>query len=202
MIEDIYVLAHEMKNPLCVARGYLEMLNEKNWNDYKEIIQKEIDNSLEILDDYLECGKLSLQKEEMDLNILLLDVKNKLNEFLKKKNIHLAIELRDEDIYLQGDYPKLMQVFYNIIKNSCEWQARKITINYQIIDDKVKIEIINDGLPIPSEDLSKVGKNYSNRILGNGIGTTLSKKIIEMHGGKIKYLNDDGVKVIITLPLS
>ena len=53
------------------------------------------------------------------------------------------------------------------------------------------------------EDLEKIGKNYSSKILGNGIGTTLSKKISEMHDGKIKYYNneDKGVSVKITLNL-
>lgn len=202
-MEDIYVLAHEIKNPLCVARGYLEMLDEKNLDKYRKIIQKEIDSSLEILDNYLEYGKLSLQKEELDLTILLCDVKKKLEDFLEEKKISLQMQLNDEEIYVEGDYNKLIQVFYNIIKNSCEEHSTKIMINYAIKTDFVEITIHNNGNLIKQDNLDKIGDNFSTKILGNGIGTTLSKKIIMMHGGEIKYLNsNDGVNIIITLPLN
>ena len=204
MKTDIYTLAHEVKNPLAVARGYLEMMDKDNFSKYKEIIQNEINSSLEILDNYLEYNKLIISKEEIDLNVLLLDIKKSMKEYLKKKNINLKITMMDDDIYLDADYHKLRQVFLNIIKNSMEAHAKNILISYDIMFNKVKIKIENDGDNIDYDTINKIGNNYSNKVLGNGIGTTLAKKIIELHNGSIKYSNntDKGVTVIISLSLN
>lgn len=204
MKNDLYVLAHEVKNPLSIISGYLEMLNINNLEDYKKIIKEEVKNSLEILDNYLEYNKLILNKEEIDINLLLLDIKKNMKDYLKKRGISLRVFLQDDEIYLNADYAKLRQVFYNILKNSMESQSKTIIIAYQVLFGKIRIKIENDGLKINSDDLNKIGNGYTDKVFGNGIGTSLSKKIIEMHGGKIKYQNNKkgGVNVIITLSLS
>ena len=204
MKTDIYTLAHEVKNPLCVVKGYLEMMNERNYSKYKDIINNEINMSLEILDSYLSLKKMTIEKEEMDFNLLLLDIKKSMKEYLKKSSITLNIKMMDDEIYLEADYNKLKQVFYNIIKNSIEAHAKNIEISYQIWLDKLIITIINDGDKIPIDKISKVGSSYSSKIYGHGIGINLSKQIIKMHDGKIKYANnkDKGIKITITLNLS
>jgi len=204
MKTDIYTLAHEVKNPLCVVKGYLEMLNKENFLKYKEIINDELNESINILDSYLEYRKMVINKEIMDINLLLSDIKKSYKAYLKKKGINLKINLIDDDIYLMGDYNKLKQVFSNIIKNSCEAFSKNIVIDYQIKVNKIIIRIKNDGLKIMDDNLDKVGTDYTSKVMGNGIGVNLSKKIIEMHGGKIKYKNnfDAGISVIITLLLS
>ncbi len=200
MKDDIYTLAHEIRNPLSVARGYLEMMNKSNLEKYKEIIKEEIDTSLEILNNYLDYNKIQLVKEEIDLNVLLMDIKNSMQDFLKKKGITFKIEFQDKDIYLEADYNRLKQVFYNIIKNSIEAQSKSIFIQYKVLFDQVEISICDDGLKCM--EINKIGKNYSNKVLGNGIGLTLSKKIIEMHQGSIKFMNNKkGFVVKISLSL-
>ena len=118
MRNDIYTLAHEIKNPLCVVKGYLEMINETNLSKYKEIINNQVNDSLSVLNDYLEYNRISLNKEEIDLNLLLEDIKSDLMDFLKNKNVLLNIDLLDDDVYLQADYNKLKQVFNNISQNN------------------------------------------------------------------------------------
>ena len=176
MKTDIYTLAHEIKNPLCVVKGYLEMMKEDNYVKYKEIINKEIDTSLEILNNYLEYNKLIINKEEIDLNVLLLDIKDSMKEYLISRDVHLIINLLDEDIYLLADYNKLKQVFYNIIKNSVEWQAKVITVTYQNLHENVKIMITNDGEKIDEDKINHLDEGLSFNVLGNGIGLSLSKK--------------------------
>ena len=204
MKEDIYTLAHEIRNPLCVVKGYLEMLDETNISKYKKIIMEQVDDSLNILNDYLEYSRISLNKEEIDLNVLLLDIKNNLKDYLKNQNVHLHMELIDEDIYLQADYNKLKQVFHNIIKNSIESSSKNIDISYRIMFNRVTICIKNDGFQVDNDSLLNIGNYYTNKETGNGIGTSLIKKIISLHNGKIKYRNNKnkGVSVYITLTLS
>ncbi len=201
MKEDIYVLAHEIKNPLCVVKGYLEMLNRNNIEKYKDIIKEEINTSIQILDNYLEYNKLSIIPEEIDLNVLLLDIKNSMHDYLFKNGVKLKIKYIDDEIYLKADYNKLKEVFYNIIKNGVESQSKNISISYKVFYNKLTIIIKNDGLVC--QNIKKIGNNYTNKILGHGIGTNISKKIIEMHQGKITYQNENnGVSVIISLSLN
>jgi len=204
MKNDIYALAHEIRNPLCIARGYLEMMDETNISKYKEIIKNQVDDSLNILSDYLEFNRICLNKEEIDLNILLLDLKNNLKDYLRSNNVHLHIDFYDDEIYLQADYNKLKQVFNNIIKNSIESNSRNIDISYRIMFGRVTICIKNDGIKIDNDSIYKIGNYFTNKEDGNGIGTSLIKKIISMHNGKIKYRNNKnkGVSVYITLTLS
>ncbi len=198
MKENIYVLAHEMKNPLCVVKGYLEMLNKDNLDKYKSIIKEEIDSSISLLDNYLEYNRLSLNEEEIDLNILLLDIKKNLLDYLKRKGVNLRISLIDDEIYLKADYNRLKQVFYNVIKNSIESGSKNINISYHIIYNRLEIIIQNDGKKC--SNIEKIGTNYTSKILGNGIGTNLSKKIIMLHHGTIKYYNNKkGVTCQISL---
>ena len=204
MKNDIYTLAHEIRNPLCVVKGYLEMLNSDNVSKYKKIIQNEVDDSLNILNDYLEYNRLVLDKEEIDLNILLSDLKNNLKDYLRNKGVYLHLETIDDEIYLEADYNKLKQVFKNIIKNSIESKSKNIYINYRIMFGKVTISIKNDGLKIDNDALLNIGNFFTNKVGGHGIGTTLSKKIINLHHGKIKYRNNlkKGISIFITLSLS
>ena len=204
MKNDIYTLAHEIRNPLCVVKGYLEMLDETNINKYKKIIMNQVDDSLNILSDYLEFNRICLNKEEIDLNVLLLDIKENLKDYLKKNNVHLHINTIDDDIYLEADYNKLKQVFNNIIKNSIESSSKNIEISYRIMFGRVTICIKDDGYKMDNEAIYKLGNYFTNKEDGNGIGTMLIKKIISMHNGKIKYRNNinKGISVYITLTLS
>ena len=200
---DLQILAHEIKNPLAVAKGYAEMLNINNIEKYQKIIIDEINNSIKILDSYMEQGKISLKKEEMDINVLLEDIEKSFSDYLDRNHVNLKVNYLDDEIYLYADYDKLKQVFYNVIKNSVESNSKNIIISYEVSKRKIYITIKNDGEKINNNIISQIGNNYSNKILGHGIGTTLSKEIIELHDGTIKYRNNqDGVSVIITLNLS
>lgn len=203
MKNDIYVLAHEIRNPLCVVKGYLEMLNEDNVSKYKEIIKSQVDDSLNILNDYLEYNRISLNKEELDLNLLLIDLKTNIKDYLKTNDVHLHIDLLDDEVYLNADYNKLKQVFHNIIKNSIEAKSKNINISYRIMFGRITICIKNDGYKIDNDEIYQIGNHFTDKEDGNGIGTNLIKKIISMHNGKIKYRNNKnkGVSVYITLSL-
>jgi signal transduction histidine kinase len=110
----------------------------------------------------------------------------------------------DDEIYLEADYNKLKQVFHNIIKNSIESSSKNINISYRIMFGRVTIIIKDDGMKIDNDAIYKLGNYFTNKENGNGIGTSLIKKIVSMHNGKIKYRNNKnkGVSVYITLTLS
>ena len=199
MSYEIEKLAHEVKNPLSICIGYLEMLDHNYNKKYIDIIKDELNRSITILDDYKNNKILDL--EELDLVLLF----NEIYEIYKiKSKIKITSK---EDIYINGDYKKLKQVFINIIKNSIESKKynTNIYIKINLIETKhnVYITIKDNGIGIKKENISNIFNDfYTTKTYGTGLGLSYSKEIINLHNGTIKYYSkyQKGTKVVIKLP--
>lgn len=204
----LFKFIHEVKNPLSVVSGYLEIITKKeefDINKYISIINKEIKESLNIIEDYLMYGRLNVNFDYIDINMLLKDVSD---DFKKLENVYdmeLNFYYDEEEIIVLGDYSKLKQVFVNIIKNSIESHSEKkleIDIDYKIVKNNIVIDINDNGVGI--KDSSLVGKEYyTTKKNGTGLGVNFSKNIISLHKGNIKYTANNylGTNVKISLPV-
>lgn len=210
LYESLSKLTHELKNPITVCKGYLEMLNNNDNNKvdkYLPIISSEIDRALNVINDFSSLGKLtSLNKEELDIELLLTEIITTLSPIFKKENALIILNVSDE-IYINGDYNRLKQVFVNILKNALE--AKKdhipleVLINVKSYKHYIKIDITDNGIGMDKDILENMNKIfYTTKTNGNGLGVVLSNEIIEMHNGTIKYLStkDIGTTVSIKLP--
>ena len=209
--ESLFHLNHEVKNPLAVVNGYLQMINKTNDKDkqkkYLDIIKSEIKRTITIINDYTELGRIKkLNFEPLDLSLIIEEIKEILTPILKSKNSMIHYDSKDE-LYILGDYDRLKQVFLNLIKNSIEAKNK----DYLIIDIKVKktkvnykVSIIDNGIGMTKEDLKHLTESfYTTKKKGTGIGTTFVKKVIEMHQGKIEFKSKEkeGTTAIVTLPI-
>ena len=210
-IEDNYKdyflkFIHEVKNPLSVALGYTEIIERKNKIKDKNLsmINKEIKDSINIINSYLLLGKKCINKELLDINLLLKEVTNDLKPLQNSLNFNINYYYDEEEVLVYGDYQKLKQVLLNIIKNSIESKNNKIIdidIDYRIIKNKVLIEINDNGSGI--KDITYLGKDkYTTKENGNGLGISFSKNIIELHNGTITYNSQNlrGTEVKILMP--
>lgn len=188
--EIIYQVAHEVKNPLSVCNGYLEMLditNEEKLKKYIPIIKKEMNRALTIINDFLNIRKIGVNKEIMDLTLLIDDVKATMSNVLKN-NIEMNVISTNDEIYIDGDYDRLKQVLINLIKNSYEANATKITLKLKKSSNKIELIISDNGKGISESDLNKIGSIYfTTKETGNGLGVNLSKEILKKHDATIKY---------------
>ena len=211
LYESLSKLTHELKNPITVCKGYLEIINHKGYSkveEYLPIISSEIDRSLSVINDFSSLGKLtSLNIEELDLKMLLSEVIGTLNPLFKREAASIKMNITNE-VYIYADYNRLKQVFVNVLKNSLE--ARKDTIPLEVLinvrkyKNNIKIYIIDNGIGMDKETLANMNKIfYTTKANGNGLGVVLSTEIIEMHNGTIKYLStkDVGTTVLINLPI-
>lgn len=207
--ESLFKLTHEIKNPLAVIKGYLDMLdlnNVEKSQKYLNIIRQEANRSLTIISDFLEFNKIKIVKNEIDLNLLLEDVYDSFKIILDKKNIKLIYKDReDEDIYFQGDYDRLKQVLINVLKNSVEAieTKGKIEISSNIYKKYLDIIIEDDGVGMNEEILKQLKTMfYTTKKNGTGLGVALSNEIIKAHQGELIYTSKEnvGTKVVLRLP--
>lgn len=205
---SLFKLTHEIKNPLAVCKGYLQMINLDNKEKaekYITIIKDEIERSLSIMQDFKELNKITLTKELVDINLLIDEVYNSLALLINSKNIKIEF-LNKEEIYINIDYNKIKQVLINIIKNAVEAIKDKglIKINTYTNKNNVYIEIIDDGIGMDEETINKMTELFfTTKQNGTGLGVALSNEIIKCHQGTITYNSkiNKGTKVTITLPL-
>ena len=208
---SLFKITHEIKNPIAVCKGYLDMLNTKDTNQverYIPIIKSEIERLLSLLQDFLLINKNNLDLDIMDFNMLVEDTINKLNPLLKDNDIKLNLDIIDDEIFVNGDYNRLSQVLINIIKNSIEAIPEdikgKIKISTKIKNNKYYLVVEDNGLGMDKEVLSKMKQPFfTTKKRGSGLGVSLIYEIVEAHNGEIKYKSEygKGTKVTIKIPL-
>lgn len=206
--ESLFKISHEIKNPIAVCKGYLDMCNEKNCNKYIPILKSEINKTLNLLQDFSACNKIKIELDILDISLLIEEIKENLSLMFDKQNITFKITPIEDEIYIYGDYNRLNQVLLNIIKNSIEAKDKNkdsyIKIYTETINNKIKIYIEDNGIGIKKENLNRISEPfYTTKRNGTGLGVLLSKEIVKAHKGKIEYISEEniGTTVIITLPI-
>ena len=200
----IYNLAHEVKNPLAVCKGYLDMIDtndKKKMEKYLPIIKNEMQRSLIIMDEFLSLKRIKIEKDLMDFSVLLSDIKSTL-EVIEENKVKLNIPKLEEEIIIDGDYDKLKQVLINLIKNSYEADAKNISIELKTNSNYLKVRIIDDGKGISKDDLNKIGNLfYTTKTYGTGVGVTMAKEVIKLHDGSLSYDSIINKKTVVTIIL-
>lgn len=208
MKESLFKISHEIKNPIAVCKGYLDMCNEKNIEKYIPIIKTEINRTLNLLQDFSACNKIKIEPDIIDISLLIEETKENLKLLFDSQNIKFIIEPQQEEIFINGDYNRLNQVILNIIKNSIEAKDENknsyIKIYTKQNNKTIKIYIEDNGVGISKENMKKISEPFfTTKQNGTGLGVLLSKEIINAHNGKIEYRSKEkeGTIVTITLPI-
>ena len=207
---SLFKITHEVKNPIAVCKGYLDMIDINNKDKLKKyipIIKQEIDRSLNIMTDFMEFSKININKELLDINVLLEDIIEELDILINTKNIKLKANITQDEVFTNGDYNRLKQVFINIIKNSIESISKngEIKIITHILKNMYYIEITDTGCGMDKYTLSKAKELFfTTKKNGSGLGVSLSNEIIKAHNGEIIYTSKEniGTKVVVKLPIT
>ena len=207
--ESLFKITHEVKNPLAVCKGYLDILegqDKKDYNKYLPIITSEINRTLHLMDDFLDYTKVKVEMEDADIYYFLEEVKNEMTPILINNNIEYEFNIPDDELYLDLDFNRMKQVFINIYKNSIEARKdnMKIVLDTYIDGNYLIIKISDNGIGMSEEVLNKIGENfYTTKKNGTGLGVSLSKEIVSLHGGELKYESKEnhGTTALIRLPI-
>jgi two-component system phosphate regulon sensor histidine kinase PhoR len=214
--------SHELRTPLSVISGYLEHLTEEEGLDHKETAQKMLETMdrhvvriNRIVDDMLLISKLE-SDDSVPLNLApfciatcVRDVIERLELVIKRQGS--TIEMKVPEIHFMGDQFYWTQILFNLVENALKQNQDiplKIHINTEIDeDDNLKIQISDNGIGIPANDLPfifkrfyRVEKHHSqSQIKGTGLGLSIVKRAVEAHGGTITAISTPRIETIFTI---
>lgn len=189
---SIFKVTHEIKNPLAVIKGYLSIFDpydSEKCIKYKNILEIEVENALNVLKDFSSINHLDIKKNNINYYDLLMEAKETILPFFNDKNIKINIS-SSRELFVNADYNRMKQVLINILKNSTEALSDngKIDIKSYIENNKLITIIKDNGHGMDKETIDNLFTPfYSKKSFGTGLGLCLSKEIIELHNGTIKY---------------
>ena len=202
--EFISIVSHDLRTPLTSIMGFADTLMRKNLNlseEQKETfigyIQEESRRLGRLISDFLDLskieeGKLELKKRKTKIEQIINKAVGMFE--MNKKEIRLITEYEKDMPNLNLDYDKMMQVLQNLLGNAIKYSPvkTKVIISAKKDSDTVIVSIKDEGPGIKNEEKEKIFQKFyrifgdkDDEILGSGIGLSIAKAIIEMHGGKI-----------------
>ena len=209
-------VAHEIKNPLTVIKGFSQLLLKKRYADptvlnFLEIIAAETDRANMFIQDFLNLGRQRKPSKK------LINIRNIVEEAIALiesqcflNNIEIIKKL-DCSCELFADPDQIKQVLVNLAKNSVEAMEGDLSIKRLTVhifknteDQTLSISLSDTGCGIPDEMIDKVTTSFfTTKKFGTGLGLNISKTIIEQHGGRLQFFSDKkGTTATIQLPLN
>ncbi|OBZ08774.1 hypothetical protein A7975_26940 [Bacillus sp. FJAT-26390] len=201
-------VAHEVRNPLQVTRGFLQIIGEKASNEKDKTFMllaiEELDRAAEIITDFLTFAKPQLEHSTI-LNIgeELQQIEGILVPLATMQGGIITVELESE-LYVRGNSSKFKQALINIIKNSIEAFGQNGAIHIRAYEhestNKVIIHIKDNGEGMNEADLKRLGEPYySKKTKGTGLGLMVTFRIIEVMNGTLHFSSEKGVGTEATI---
>ncbi|GAB6410787.1 sporulation sensor histidine kinase KinB [Bacillus cereus] len=202
-------VAHEVRNPLTVVRGFIQLLEStedvKN-KDYMRLVLAELDRAEQIISDYLNLARPQIEKKEhICLSAQLIEMTTLMSSFAAMQGVYLQVEI-SESLYTIGDKTKLKQAIMNVVKNGIEAiQGNKgyLKVTAMQKDETIVIRVKDSGVGMTKEQLAKLGQPYySLKEKGTGLGLMVTFSILQAHNGTLEYKSESGkgTEAIIILP--
>jgi two-component system, sporulation sensor kinase B len=219
--EKMYVLselaasvAHEIRNPLTVVHGFMQLFSqnqipENKRQEYAAIMLTELDRAQSIITDYLSFAKPEAEgQERVDIQELIKQVTNIMSPLAALNNVEIysSLSIR-ESAYLTANISKIKQCLINIVKNGIEAMeiGGTLRINANERNGQLIIDIIDTGSGMTPEEVNRIGfPFYSTKEKGTGLGTMVCYSIVKGLNGKINVKSEKGKGTCfsIILPLS
>ena len=217
-------MSHELRTPLNAIIGFSEVLGERLFGELNEKQAEYTEDILssgrhllslinEILDlSKVEAGRMELEVAAFDLPLAIDNARTFVRERATKHGITLEVDVDERLGEIVGDERKIKQILLNLLSNAVKFtpEGGRIGIEARQADGVVEISVSDTGVGIAPEDQPKifeefrqVGSDYAHKTEGTGLGLTLAKKFVELHGGKIWVESEvgKGSKFTFTLPI-
>lgn len=221
--EFLATLAHELRNPLAPIRNGLQVLRLSGDDrsavaKARGMMERQLAQMVHLVDDLLDVsrisrGKLELRRERIALATVLNNAVETSRPVIEACGHELAVQVPPEPVVLDADATRLGQVFANLLNNAAKYSDRggRISLSAARQDGEVVVRVRDTGVGIPPDMLPKVFEMFTqvDRSLersqgGLGIGLTLVKVLVELHGGSVEARSDgpgQGSEFVVRLPV-
>jgi signal transduction histidine kinase len=215
-------MSHELRTPLNAIIGFSEVLQERMFGELNEKQAEYTDDILtsgrhllslinEILDlSKVEAGRMELEVATFDLPLAIDNARTFLRERAVKHGINLDVTVDERLGDFTGDERKIKQILLNLLSNAVKFtpEGGRIGISARQTDGAIEISVTDTGIGIAPEDQARifeefrqVGGDYAHKKEGTGLGLTLAKKFVELHGGGIWVESEVGKGSTFTFTL-
>jgi PAS domain S-box-containing protein len=220
--EFLATLAHELRNPLAPLRNALEILKRGEGDgtlleQVQSTLERQLGQMERLVDDLLDVsriarGKLELRKQRVELASVIHQSVEVCHPLAERARHELNVSLPQEAIYLQADPGRMAQVFANLLANACKYTepGGRIWLTVVRQGGDVVVNVKDTGVGIPPDKLGSVFEMFTqiDRSLershgGLGIGLSLVKRLVEMHGGSVQAYSAGlgrGSEFVVRLP--
>jgi len=221
--EFLATLAHELRNPLAPIRNSLHIMRLKGddpvtVDQARKIMDRQLGQMVRLVDDLLDVGritrgKLELRKERVELGAVIKNAIDATRPLIQAAGHELDLSLASRPVYLDADPVRLAQVLSNLLNNAAKYMDRggKIWLSAVARDHEVTITVRDKGIGIPPAALplvfdmfTQVDASLERTHGGLGIGLTLAKQLVELHGGGIEARSEGigrGSEFAVRLPI-
>ena len=213
-------ISHELRTPLTVLKVQLELLQDGMVNDQERVyqtLQHRLDSLNQLVNDLhqialSDSGLMTLEKTEVDIVMSLKEIIDSFAPIAIGRNIEISLTVQeDSSATVEGDEGRLTQVFINIIKNSLDYTnaGGRLEIDYRESATQACLSFSDTAPSVSENELNKlferlyrVEASRSRKTGGSGLGLSISKSIIEAHGGTISAQNSPlgGLCIKVDLP--
>jgi signal transduction histidine kinase/CheY-like chemotaxis protein len=221
--EFLATLAHELRNPLAPIRNAIHILRRRASDDsarpLHDIIDRQLNQMVRLVDDLLEVsritrGKVNLNVERLDMASILRGAIETSRPLIDAARHDLEMELPPEPLHVEGDGVRLGQVFANLLNNAAKYtdDGGHIHVSARRNDNEIEVVIQDDGVGIESGmiehvfDIFAQVRDSSARSQGGlGIGLTLARSLVALHGGRVTAHSEGrgkGSRFVVYLPLA
>jgi signal transduction histidine kinase len=222
--EFVSLVSHELRTPLTSIRGYIELLqddaetsDDEQRRRYLEVVDRNSERLLELVSDLLflaqiEAGKLGIERGQVDLSKIVDECIETSSPVADSRGVELVARV-DRVARLEGDRARLAQVLDNLVSNGLKFteSGGRVEVRLRAENGTAVLEVEDDGVGIPTDEQEHLFERFfrsstatMNAIPGTGLGLTITKAIVERHGGRIEIESSEnaGTTVRVQLPLA
>jgi signal transduction histidine kinase/CheY-like chemotaxis protein len=222
--EFLATLAHELRNPLAPLRNALEILKMPDANPAmrdkaREMMERQLAQMVRLVDDLLDVsrittGKLGIRKALLEVQAAVRDGIETVRPFLESRRHTLEVQMPSQAISVEGDRTRLAQVFANLLHNAGKYTepGGYIVISLAEEGGQAVVRVRDNGLGLAPESLAaifdmfvQVDRTLERTQAGLGVGLTLSRQLVSLHGGRIEAKSaglGKGTEFVVRLPLA
>ncbi len=219
--ELIATVSHDLKQPLSVMNGYVELLLMQHKFDYQgmtfvDMIRKSIQNMRQLIDDLLDLAKIEsgikLELQPIQLSQVLAECADAIRPSAAGKSMSLSTDFPENLPLITGDRGRLRQIFVNLMSNAVKYTPPEgwVKVKAEERGTTLRVAIQDNGLGIAPEDQAhifdrfyRVRRPETDSIEGTGLGLAIVKSLVEAHNGQIGLESSlgEGSTFYVTLPV-